>query len=232
MNFFVGTSGYSYKEWCGSFYPEKFPAKEMLPFYANQFNAVEINNTFYRFPKKEVLAVWAEQVTDNFRFSIKAPQRITHFIRLKEEAKEQVDYLYQLMPELGNKLGLVLYQLPPNMKKDKERLANFIGYLPDGYRTVFEFRHETWYDEDIYNLLRDHNIALCVNDSEEGDTPMIKTADFTYFRLRRVLYEDKDLQNWYDKMKKETWDDLFVFFKHEDEGTGPKLANRFNKLID
>ena len=231
MNFFVGTSGYSYKEWCGSFYPEKYPPKQMLQFYGKQFNSVEINNTFYRFPKKEVLSSWAEQVPDQFRFSIKASQKITHFQRLKEDSKENLEYLFELLPSLDNKLGVVLFQLPPNMKKDIERLRNFLNYLPTDYKIVFEFRNESWFEDDIYQLLSDKNIALCINDSEEGSTPAVKTANFSYFRLRRVKYNEKDLFKWIDLIGKEKWSDSFVFFKHEDEGTGPKLAERFNKLI-
>ncbi len=230
MNLLVGTSGYSYKEWKGSFYPEKIPAKEMLAYYSTQLSTVEINNTFYRVPQKSMLENWKEQVPGTFRFSLKAPQRITHFKRLKETTDE-VKYFLDVASVLEGQLGVVLFQLPPNMKKELERLGAFLNDLPDSLRAAFEFRHPTWFDDDVLNLLRSRNHALVVSDTDDLPVNHIdKTADWGYLRLRRVLYSEENLKEWLGKIDQQQWKEAFVFFKHEDEGTGPKLAAQFVQL--
>ena len=230
MNLFVGTSGYSYKEWKGSFYPEKLPAKEMLSYYSERLSTVEINNTFYRMPQKSMLETWKGQVTKNFRFSLKAPQRLTHFKRLKE-VEQETNYFLETASVLEDQLGVVLYQLPPNMKKDMERLENFVKSLPAQPRSAFEFRHPTWFDDDVLEVLRSRNQALCISDTDDLPVTHIdKTADWGYLRLRRVNYSEEDLRNWLDQIGKQEWNEAFVFFKHEDEGTGPKLAAQFLQL--
>ena len=229
-NLYVGTSGYSYKEWKGSFYPEKLPARDMLPYYAERLNAVELNNTFYRLPQRSMVESWKTQVPDNFRFSVKASQRITHFKRLKE-AEEPTKLMLETVSALEDRLGVVLFQLPPNMKKDLERLEAFLELLPAGVRTSFEFRHPTWFDDDVLELLKSHNHALCISDTDDLPTNRIdKTADWGYLRLRRVNYSREDLVAWVERIKLQKWKSIFVFFKHEDEGTGPKLAAEFNSL--
>jgi uncharacterized protein YecE (DUF72 family) len=231
MNFYVGTSGYSYKEWKGSFYPEKLPAKDMLPYYAERLPAVELNNTFYRMPKPEMVQSWKDQVPENFRFSVKASQRITHFKRLKE-AEVDTKYLLETVGTLGGALGVVLFQLPPNMKKDLERLETFLNHLPESTPATFEFRHPTWFDDDVLELLRSRNRPLCISDTDDLPASRIdKTADWGYLRLRRVNYSDEDLANWMARIKEQNWKDVYVFFKHEDEGTGPKLAAKFIDLL-
>ncbi len=229
---FVGTSGYSYKEWKGSFYPEKLSAKDMLPYYAERLKAVELNNTFYRMPKKEMVESWKQQVPDDFRFSVKASQRITHFKRLKDVA-EETKFMIDIVSALDDRLGVVLFQLPPNMKKDIERLESFLGQLPTDLRTTFEFRHPTWFDDEVLDLLRQHNRPLCVSDTDDLPTNHIdKTADWGYLRLRRVQYSEANLQEWIDRINAQNWTDTFVFFKHEDEATGPKLASEFVSLFN
>jgi len=227
MTLYVGTSGYSYKEWKGSFYPEKLAAKDMLSYYATRLPAVELNNTFYRMPQAAMVESWKTQVPDNFRFSVKASQRITHFKRLKE-AGDETKYMLQTVSALEDRLGVVLFQLPPNMKKDLERLEAFLNDLPGTAPAAFEFRHPTWFDDEVLNLLRRHNRALVVSDTDDLPATRIdKTADWGYMRLRRVSYSDDDLAQWLERMRAQDWKTTFVFFKHEDEGTGPKLAAKF-----
>ena len=230
MDWWVGTSGYSYKEWKGNFYPEKLPAKEMLSYYAQQLPAVEINNTFYRLPQESVLETWAEQVPERFRFAIKASRRITHMKRLKD-AEDETRYLLRTASVLGDRLGLILFQLPPNLKKDLSRLQTFVGLIPQAMRAAFEFRHESWGDDDVHELLRSENRALCLSDADDGDpAPLVSTADWGYLRLRRMSYTASDLQDWAAKVKSQPWKDAFVFFKHEDAGAGPRMAGDFLKL--
>jgi uncharacterized protein YecE (DUF72 family) len=230
MNLHVGTSGYSYKEWKGSFYPEKIPAKEMLRFYSERLSTVEINATFYRLPQKTTLENWKEQVPKNFRFSLKAPQRITHFKRLNEVG-EDTKYFLDIAATLAGQLGVVLFQLPPNMKKDLPRLETFLSELPSEPRAAFEFRHPTWFDDDVLAVLRARNCALCVSDTDDLPVTHIdKTADWGYLRLRRVLYSEEHLKDWLTRVREQNWNETFVFFKHEDEGTGPRLAAQFLQL--
>jgi uncharacterized protein YecE (DUF72 family) len=227
MNLFVGTSGYSYKEWKGNFYPEDIPAKEMLSYYARRLPAVEINNTFYRLPQPAMIENWRDQVPESFRFSIKATQRITHIKRLKNCA-EETKFLIETIGLLGHRLGVVLFQLPPNSKKDTERLKDFLASLPPTTRAAFEFRHESWHEEDTLSLLRARNCALVVSDTDEKPlSEIVSTSDWGYLRLRRTSYEDQELGNWMVRVQDQKWKDAFVFFKHEDEGVGPKLAAQF-----
>jgi uncharacterized protein YecE (DUF72 family) len=230
MKLHVGTSGYSYKEWKGNFYPEDLPAKEMLSYYSQRLPAVEINNTFYRMPQPTMIENWKAQVPVTFRFSIKATQKITHIKRLNNVA-EETKYLLDTAALLNERLGVVLFQLPPNMKKDAARLKNFLDQLRGDYRAAFEFRHETWFEDEIFDLLRAHDSALVAADTDEKPlTEIINTAGWGYLRLRRTAYEEKDLADWMKRVTDQNWKDAFVFFKHEDEGTGPKLAAQFLQL--
>jgi uncharacterized protein YecE (DUF72 family) len=230
MKLWVGTSGYSYKPWVGNFYPEDLPAKEMLRFYASRLPAVEINNTFYRLPKESVLRSWAEQVPDEFRFVLKASQRITHMKRLKDAASE-VEYLFRVATALGSNQGAMLFQLPPNLQKDIERLKNFLSLLPSNIAVAFEFRHPSWFDDEVFTSLRERNCALCLAETEESESSdLISTASWGYVRLRRPDYSHADLVNWQERIHSQSWDHAYVFFKHEDEGIGPKLAAEFIAL--
>src|SRR5215510_8349346 len=196
MKLHVGTSGYSYKEWKGNFYPEDLPAKEMLAYYSRCLPAVEINNTFYRLPQPSMIENWRDQVPAGFRFSVKATQRITHIKRLKNCA-EETKYLLDTASLLGERLGVVLFQLPPNSKKDTERLKDFLACLPESIRAAFEFRHESWFDDETLGLLREKDCALVVSDTDEKPLhEIISTAGWGYLRLRRVVYEQNDLAEW------------------------------------
>lgn len=231
MGVLVGTSGYSYKEWKGAFYPEKIKPGDMLGEYARHLGTVEINNTFYRLPKESVLEAWAGCVPESFRFAIKASRRITHLKRLKE-AGDETEYLFRVLGALGEKLGCVLFQLPPNMKFDEARFAAFLELLPPGARCAFEFRHDSWYVDEVYERLRAGNRALVMADTEEAPVDeIISTADWGYVRLRAEDYESKDLKGWAKRIRAEGWRDAFVFFKHEGEGDAPRLARELVELL-
>ena len=230
MNAFVGTSGYSYPAWKGSFYPAKFPANRMLGYYAERFGAVEINNTFYRPPTPQLLESWAGQVPDGFRFALKAPQEITHVRRLAD-ACDAVKSLIRTAEVLGDRLGPVLFQLPPGFRKDLGRLDAFLGRMP-ACRAAFEFRHPSWFSEDVFELLRDHQAALCAADADDGpEVPFVATADWGYLRLRRAGYDEPALREWAARVRQQGWRECFTFFKHEDSGTGPRLAARLLELL-
>ena len=231
MNLYVGTSGYSYKEWKGNFYPEDLPDKQMLHFYGERFRSVEINNTFYRMPKESVMEAWAKEVPAEFKFVIKASQRITHMQRLKD-ADDSVAYLLKVAGVLKERLGPLLFQLPPFLKKDAPRLRDFLNLLPADRPAAFEFRHESWFDEEVFQLLRDHQAALCIAEAEDGvEVPFVSTADWGYLRLRRPDYGDAELKSWGNRIREKNWQNGFVFFKHEDEGKGPEMARRFIELF-
>src|ERR1041385_3417655 len=230
MNFYVGTSGFSYKEWKGSFYPEDLPEKQLLEFRRVLFRSVEINNTFYRMPKASVLEAWAQEVPPDFKFVLKASQRITHMQRLKD-AGDSVSYLLKVAVALNDRLGPLLFQLPPYLKKDVPRLREFLALLPRDCRSAFEFRHESWFDDEVFGLLREHQVALCIAEAEDGvEVPFVSTADWGYLRLRRPDYGDAELKAWGDRVRGQNWSDAFLFFKHEDEGKGPQMAKRFLEL--
>jgi uncharacterized protein YecE (DUF72 family) len=232
MDLHVGTSGYSYKEWKGTFYPEDLPVKQMLRYYGERFRTTEINNTFYRMPKASVLEAWAGEVPADFKFALKAPQRITHFQRLKD-CGESLSYLLTTAGALKDRLGPVLFGLPPNFKKDAARLKEFLALLPPQRRAAFEFRHPSWFDDEVFGLLRDHQVALCIAEAEgDLEVPFVSTADWGYLRLRRPDYTAAELKAWVKKLRSQPWRDAFVFFKHEDEGKGPKLAAAFLKLAE
>jgi len=220
MELYVGTSGYAYKEWKAGFYPGDLPLKKMLQYYGTQFRTVEINNTFYRLPARETLLRWADEVPPGFVFVLKASQRITHRQRLKPESKETLDYLFDVASALGERLGPVLFQTPPLFKKDAARLRDFLSLLPEGRPVAFEFRHETWHDEEVYAALRGRNAALVCADTEEAGeagAPLVPTADWGYLRLRRCDYDDAGLASWRERIRAQPWHRVFVFFKHEDD---------------
>jgi uncharacterized protein YecE (DUF72 family) len=232
VNVRIGTSGYSYPEWKGNFYPEKIAAKDMLRYYAERFPAVEINNTFYRMPKEELLNGWAEQVPETFMFVLKASQRITHIKRLKEVG-EELGYLVRVASTLGPRLGPLLFQLPPNFRKDVPRLRSFLEAMPERRRVAVEFRHVSWFEDDTFQALRDHGAALCIADTgEEPVAPVVATTDWGYLRLRREEFSDVELGDWARRIREQPWVDAFVFMKHEDEGKGPKLAARLIEIVD
>lgn len=221
----VGTSGYNYPEWRGHFYPEKFPARSMLGFYAERFSTVEINYTFYRTPTETLLAGWAAGTPPRFVFTLKAPKRITHDRRLRD-VDEPLRWFCDAAGALGTKLGPLLFQLPPNFKKETDRLAELLAMVPPGMRCAFEFRHLSWFADEVYALLRSRNAALCIADTEDGSTPDVATASWGYLRLRDAGYSDSELDGWVATIARHGWQDAYVYFKHEASGTGPVLATR------
>ena len=227
----TGTSGYSYKAWKGSFYPEDLKNDRMLAYYSSRLGAVEINNTFYRMPSESVLASWAEQTPESFRFVLKASRRITHFKRLKD-CESELEYFLETALTLGGRFGGVLFQLPPNFKKDSDRLADFLGVLPPKCRAAFEFRHQSWLDEETFALLRDHDgAALCIAETEPDQWAEIpEVSDWGYLRLRRDDYTEDDVVAWAQRLRGSTWGETYAFFKHEDAGAGPRFATRLASL--
>ena len=227
----VGTSGYNFPEWKGSFYPAKLASAKWLEYYAQQLGTVEINYTFYRMPSAKTIAGWDAATPATFTFVLKAPQRITHFARLRN-IDEPLRYFCDIVRKLNAKLGSVLFQLPPNFKKDVERLGGLLTQFPSDVRAACEFRHASWWSDDVYELLRSTNTALCIADTEEGTTPAVATADFGYVRLRDVGYSEDELRDWLRKLQEvgAGWTDAFVFFKHEEQGIGPKLAAQLTSL--
>jgi uncharacterized protein YecE (DUF72 family) len=229
MRLRVGTSGYGYREWKGRFYPLDIPAKEMLSFYSSRFDAVEVNNTFYRMPGKELLAQWADRVPGDFVFALKAPRAITHVHRLKNVG-EETRYLIDATASLHGKMGPILFQLPEYVAKDLARLETFLDLLPYG-AAAFEFRNSSWQDSEAYDSLRARGHAVCISD--RGPDPVqavVSTAPWGYLRLRRPGYTDSDLVRWIETIAAQQWETAYVFFKHEDEARGPELAKRFMEL--
>jgi len=227
----AGTSGFAYKQWKGPFYPEDLRDDEMLGYYAGRLATVEINNTFYRMPRESVVASWADQTPDGFRFVLKASRKITHFGRLKN-VESELEYFLRVSTVLGPKRGPSLFQLPPTMKKDAARLRDFVALLPRAWPAAFEFRHASWFDDETYDILRARNAALCVADkgTDEDATPLMATADWGYVRLRAETYDEADLTRWIATLGNQPWQVTYVFFKHEDAGVGAKLALRLMEL--
>ncbi len=232
MKAWVGTSGFAYKAWRGPFYPEDLSEKDFLTYYASRLPSVEINNTFYRMPSRKALSAWADKTSDPFSFVLKASRKITHFKKLNG-VEEELDYLLDVMGELGPKLGPTLFQLPPFLKKDIDLLGRFLELLPGGFRAAFEFRSSSWFDAEVYDLLRGSGKALVAADTgKESTFAMERTADYGYARLRREEYSEAELIAWAGRFREMEWKDAYVFFKHEDAGTGPLTAVRFLELLN
>ena len=232
MSVIVGTSGYSYKEWKGIFYPPELPAAKMLSFYATHFGSVEINNTFYRMPEAKTLEKWASEVPDGFTFVIKAPQRITHQKKLAG-IEDDVRHLLEVSATLGAKLGPFLFQLPPYFRIDLERLRQLLALVPREQRVALEVRNDSWLTEETYDVLQEHDAALCLSDTDDvadPDSLVIRTATWGYLRLRRTEYSDGELTAWKERIDAQGWKDAYLFFKHEDEARGPAFARRFLAL--
>ena len=232
MEQWIGTSGFQYTEWKGTFYPEDLPTAKMLPFYAERFATTEINYSFHRIPSAKTIEGWWKATPDRFKFSLKAPQKITHFSKLRN-CGDTMRYFHQVICDLEKKLGPVLFQLPPTLKKDAALLQEFLAVVPDGMRGAFEFRDPSWTDDEIFELLKTKNIALCIADSEKLSTPDVATADYGYLRLRREDYQETDVLRWAEviKARANVWSDAFIYFKHEESGIGPKLATRMMELL-
>jgi uncharacterized protein YecE (DUF72 family) len=228
---FVGTSGYNYPEWRGTFYPEKFGTDKMLAYYAERFPTVEINYTFYRLPTEKLLSGWAAGTPERFTFTLKAPRRITHDAKL-QRCEDLTQTFCRTAATLGSKLAVLLFQLPPNMKKNSDVLKSFTDVLPEGTRAAFEFRHPSWFDQDVFDILRARNLALCVADSEKLSAPVEITADYAYFRLRDEGYQQPDIERWAGVIRGLTQvRNAYVYFKHEEQGLGPEFAKRLIALL-
>jgi len=237
MKALIGTSGYNYDAWRGAFYPEDLSKAKMLSYYAERLPTVEINYSFYRRPTPKILQNWATQTPATFRFALKAWQRITHQLRLKD-AGEAVASFCEIAASLGPQLGPILFQLPPFLKKDAPRLKEFLAQIPPTVRAAFEFRHESWFDDEVADALRGANAALCIADSEELSSPVWRTASFGYFRLRRQDYDAAALREWSDKIKGAGFqgspgseNEVYIFFKHEDRARGTELARDLGGLL-
>jgi uncharacterized protein YecE (DUF72 family) len=231
MRYLIGTSGYNYPEWRGSFYPEKFPTNKMLAYYAERFNTVEVNYTFYRMPTEALLDGWSKGTPDGFTFTLKAPRRITHDAKL-QRCEELTEAFCRIAATLGSKQGVLLFQLPPNFKRNDAAFAAFLETLPAGTRAAFEFRHESWHDESVFAALRARNLALCIADSEKMSTPVVPTADYSYFRLRDEGYQPADIERWGSVIASLSQArDAFVYFKHEEQGKGPEFANLLKGML-
>lgn len=232
MRYRIGTSGFAYREWKGSFYPEDLPAAGMLEYYAGRLDAVEINNTFYRMPTEKLLAGWSETVPPGFVFCLKASRKITHQKRLADVG-EELEYLTATSRTLGERLGPTLFQLPPWLKKDVPRLAAFLALLPDGFPAAVEFRSSSWFGDAVYSALEAAGAALVVSDREDAaEPPVVATAPFGYARLRRPDYDDEGLERWAGRFRETGWEAAHVFFKHEAEGKGPAMAARFREIAE
>jgi uncharacterized protein YecE (DUF72 family) len=229
MHVRVGTSGYSYKEWKGPFYPKDLPAGDFLRFYGERLPTVEINNTFYRMPTAKLALGWCAEVPEDFTFAIKAPQRITHMAKLKG-AEDAVAAFVKAVTPMGARLGPLLFQLPPFLRKDVPRLAEFLAGVPAGVRVAFEFRHPSWFDDEVWAALREHGAALCVAEGEKLESPLVATADWGYVRLRRDAYPDDVIASWSEKIRAQPWREAFVYVKHDD-GDAPGVALRLKSAI-
>jgi uncharacterized protein YecE (DUF72 family) len=231
VNILVGTSGYNYPEWRGTFYPEKFPTSKMLAYYSERFRTVEVNYTFYRMPTPALLEGWGKGTPERFTFTLKAPRRITHDSKL-QRCEDLTHAFCTTAATLGPKLGVLLFQLPPTFKRDDAVLGSFVELLPEGTRAAFEFRHASWHDDAVFEMLRRRNLALCVADSEKMSTPVVATADYGYFRLRDEGYQAADLHRWATVIRGLTGlTDAFVYFKHEEEGKGPEFARELEQAL-
>ena len=232
MEFWIGTSGFQYAEWKGNFYPEDLSAAKMLPFYAERLSTTEINYTFHRIPAPKTIDNWNALTPESFRFALKAPQKITHWAKLRDCA-DTLRYFCDTVSALNEKLGPILFQLPPNFKKDTFVLADFINGLPNGLPTAFEFRHESWFADDVWEILKSNNVAFCINETEDFAAPKIATAGYGYLRLRREDYTSADVQRWANFVREQSrsWHDVFVYFKHEEAGIGPKLALQMTEIL-
>lgn len=229
MRMLTGTSGFSYKEWVGPFYPKKLPASAMLRYYAERFPTVEINNTFYRMPAESLLERWAQEVPEGFAFTLKAPHRITHIKRLKGVESDVAEFTRRAAV-LGDKLGMLFFQLPPSLRKDLPRLRDFLAALPPGPRVAVEFRHHSWQDDEVYEALRARAASLCVAETDEGSSPFVCTSDDAYLRLRRTRYDESDLRAWADRIAGQPLSRAYVYFKHEDEALAPLFARLLEEM--
>lgn len=231
MDHWIGTSGFQYPEWKGGFYPEKLSLAKMLAFYAERFSSTESNYSFRHIPSAKTIEGWRAKTPELFRFSLKAPQKITHFAKLRD-CGPTLNYFHEAVSGLGGNLGAILFQLPPTLKKDAPLLIDFLQTLPVRMRAAFEFRHASWFSDEIFAQLKKHHAALCIAESADLATPRVATAEFGYLRLRREDYTAGEIADWEKWMGQQThWRDTFVYFKHEETGVGPKFAQQLRDRL-
>jgi uncharacterized protein YecE (DUF72 family) len=234
MQIRVGTSGWSYKEWKGIFYPVDLPPDQMLRYYASRLATVEINNSFYRIPKEKVLLDWAAEVPPDFRFVLKASRRITHINRLADE-DDSLGYFLRTANVLGERLGPTLFQCPPSLRMDLSRLTGFLARVPRTWKAAMEFRHASWFTDAVYDALRAHDVALVAVDEDESEgagAPLVPTASWGYLRLRRTAYGPADLERWAERIRAQPWEEAYAFLKHdEDKPTGPDAATALRAMV-
>jgi uncharacterized protein YecE (DUF72 family) len=231
MRWHIGTSGYSYAAWKGKFYPPRLPSRAMLGYYASRLDTVEINSSFYRIPAAAALAAWAAQVPSDFCFALKAPRRITHEHRLHDAARP-THQLLTAVAALGRHRGPLLFQLPPDLAIDRERLYAFLAVLPPQLPAAFEFRHPSWHEASVYRALREHGFALCTAETDDAAHPLVAPAEWGYLRLRRSRYSDDDLRHWSARAGAQSWRDVYVYFKHDDAARGPAFARRLREIVE
>jgi len=233
MKTWIGTSGFQYPEWKGKFYPEKMSPAKMLAFYAAEFRSTEVNYTFRSMPSAKTIDRWGDETPEDFRFSLKAPQRVTHFAKLRN-CGDTLNHFHDAVKGLGTKLGPVLFQLPPTFKADAVLLGEFVQALPKGLRAAFEFRHESWFTDGVFDTLAEANAALCVAESEDLATPRIATADFGYLRPRRLDYRQGDIRDQarFIREQEGKWSEVFVYYKHEETAAGPGFAKALKEALE
>lgn len=239
LSTFIGTSGWHYDHWVGPFYPEGSASDEMLPFYAQRLKTVEVNNTFYQLPGKETVETWRDRTPSEFTFALKASRYITHMKKLKEPEESVANFL-ELADVLGDKRGPILFQLPPNWHYDHERLASFLRLLPDGYQPVFEFRHDSWFNDRAYELLEQHGAAVCIHDMGGDSTPRVVTAGHVYIRLHGPRgdysggYDAQTLSGWAGAIT--TWSNqgkiVYCYFNNDVEGHAVQNAQQLAEMLD
>ena len=230
----IGTSGFQYPEWKGKFYPETLPLKQMLPFYAERFTTTEINYSFRRIPSEKTISAWSAATPAKFQFSLKAPQKVTHFAKLRD-CRDTVEFFAKVIAGLGEKLGVVLFQLPPGFHRDEAVLEAFLSEVAElPIRLAFEFRHLSWFDDAVFETLRRHNVALCIAESADLSTPVVATANFGYLRLRREDYAAADIEKWAARIHglQAGWKETLIYFKHEETGVGPVFAKQMQSALE
>lgn len=238
MKVHIGCSGWNYKDWRGKFYPEKLAARNWLEYYSKHFNTVEVNSTFYRFPKDEYLEKWRATVSDDFLFTLKGSRYVTHMKKL-HEVEESVARFNEVAKLLKDKLGSVLWQLPPGLHRDDDRLKAFCGHFDPEIKNVIEFRHESWYDEEVYKLLSDHNVVLCAISSPKFPEEMITTAKTGYLRFHGkgkkwydYLYSEDELKEWYEQIMEKDLEEIFIYFNNDMHGNAPENAKELRSLFE
>lgn len=233
MTYWVGTSGYNYSEWRGPFYPSDATDNVLLRLYGERLSSVELNHTFFRPTSVRQMQAWAKEAPEKFAFSVKAPRGITHDLRLRDAADLVTDF-FETARAMKTKLGVILFQIPPFLRRDVARLEDFLHQIPTGFRVAFEFRNRSWLTDEVFECLGRFGVALCAVDSAEREVPPQSTAPFGYIRFRQPGYGDEDLAAWARRIQEvgAGWEDVFAYFKHESDARGPAYAMKLRTLLE